>query len=578
MNRALRFALSSLAAGFGGIVLAADPPQPGQIFQQQQQPAAPRLPDPGPADDKPDFSPLQRQQPTQAPGVTSATRRIAVKAFRVTGLTVAPESAAQAVLAKHRGRESTVTDLHEAATDLQEYLRTLGYFARVYVPTQDVKDGVVELRVVESRINAISVQRGEGLRIDDETLKRYFAAGGEAEGALLQQSKLERDLLLVNELAGVKARAVLVPGKDPGTTTLLLSATAEPFVQGFVSADNAGNKFTGRERADVDMRMNSPLGVGDQLAVRGSVTRYSNFARAAYTLPVTATGLAIGAAYAFNDYKLCCEFAPLDQNGWARSGNLFANYPLIRSLARNLSVSIVYTDRRIVGRALGALSSDHRVDSWTPGLFGDWQDKWGGLAARTNWAVQCSAGRVDLSTSPDQALDSTTARTAGSFSKTTFNMARVQKVGENWMLLASVRGQFASRNLDSSEKLILGGVSGVRAYPTGEAVGDSGVILNAEMQREILPQVVGGFFLDYGHIELHKTTWAGWEGGNPNVRNRYSLSGGGLSLTWLPNPRLVVRAMLATPFGSNPGRDAAGRNSENARDATRLWASLSLSF
>ena len=576
----LRFRILACSfSAFSAVAFAADPPTPGQIFQQQRQQPAPRLPEAKPAEieDKGDFSPAGRR-PEQAPGVTSATRRVPVKEFQLNGLTVTGEAPIQALLEPYRNKELTLTQLHEAATVVQEYLRKLGYFARVYVPTQDVKDGVVELRIVESRISSIQVQRGEGLRVSDETLKRYFSVEGEGAGGLLQQSKMEHDLLLANDLAGVRARAILVPGNEPGSTTLLLSALAEPFVQGYLSADNTGNKFTGRARAAADLRLNSPMGVGDLLSAHASFTAHSNFARVAYSVPVGANGLSLGMAYSLNDYKLCCEFAPLNQEGWARSGNLFANYPLVRSLAKNVSASVVYGDRRIVGRSLGALTSDHRLDSWTPGLYGDWQDKWWGMAARSSWAVLFTSGRVNLSTSPDQALDTATAATTGRYEKAQLSFARVQKLSENWTLLAAARGQYASKNLDSSEKLILGGVSGVRAYPTGEAVGDAGLILNAELQREIVPQWVGSVFIDYGYIQLHKSPWANWEAGNPNIRNKYSLSGGGVGVTWAPNPRIVARAILATPFGSNPGRDVNGRNSENTRDGTRVWASLSWSF
>ncbi len=562
---------------------AADPPTPGQIFQHQQRPeTVPRLPDAKPPEvedkrDGGDFSPADRR-PAQTPSTTSATRRVPVKAFRLTGLTVASEPAVQPLLEPYRNREATLTQLHEAATVVQDYLTGLGFFVRVYVPTQDVKDGIVELRVVESRISSINVQRGEGLRIGDETLRRYFSSESGEAGGLLSRSRMEHDLLLLNDLAGVRARAILVPGTEPGSTTLLLSAQAEPFVQGFLSADNSGNKFAGRARADADVRLNSPLGAGDLLSARASVTAHSNFARVAYTMPVGPDGLSLGMAYSLNDYKLCCEFEALNQEGWARSGNLFATYPLVRSLSKNVSASLVYGDRRIVGRSLGALSSDHRLDSWTPVLYGDWQDKWWGMAARSSWSAQVTSGRVDLSTSPDRAGDIATAGTGGRYDKAQFNFARVQKLGVNWTLLAAARGQFASKNLDSSEKLILGGLSGVRAYPTGEAVGDAGLILSAELQREIVPQWVGSLFLDYGRIQLHKNPWANWEAGNPNIRNKYSLNGGGIGVTWMPNPRIVARAILATPFGSNPGRDVNGRNSENTRDGTRVWASLSWSF
>ena len=586
MNVPARAFALSLAAGLVAVStpgLTAEPPSPGQIFQQQQRPdTQPRLPDlkSPPIEETPvDAGDFRREErPGRAPSATSATRRVPVKAFRLSGLTVAPEATVQALLEAHRNRESTITELHEAATVVQDYLRGLGYFVRVYVPTQDVKDGVVELRVVESRIGAIDIKRGEGLRVDNETIKKYFVLDGQGEGQLLQQSRIEHDLLLVNDLAGVRARAILVPGADPGSTTLMLNATAEPFVQGTLSMDNGGNKFTGRERLDADVKINSPAGLGDQLSVRGSVSGHSDYGRLAYSVPVTATGLAVGGAYSYNNYKLCCEFAPLEENGWARSFNLFATYPLARSIARNVSTSLTYADKRIVGNALGAVISDHRGTSWTPGLNGDWQDQLGGTAARSSWNVQMTFGKTDLSSSPDLAQDVATAGTSGNFQKTLFNLGRVQRLDEQWTLQAAVRGQVASKNLDSSEKLFLGGITGVRAYPTGEAIGDSGFIFSGELQRALAPQWFASLFLDYGYIQLHQNPWANWQAGNPTIENKYALTGAGLSLTWLPSDRVTARMMLAAPIGSNPGRDLNGRNSENAKDGPRLWGALSWNF
>ena len=55
-------------------------------------------------------------------------------------------------------------------------------------------------------------------------------------------------------------------------------------------------------------------------------------------------------------------------------------------------------------------------------------------------------------------------------------------------LYAAINGQFASKNLDISEKMGLGGANGVRAYPEGEAYGDQGYVLNLEA-RCLLPSL-----------------------------------------------------------------------------------------
>ena len=106
MARALALGLALVAMA----ARAADPPTPGQIFQQQQQgpDLQPRLPPkPPPIEEKQDGGDFRRAEPSpgRGPAATSATRRVPVKAFRLVGLTVAPEATVQALLAPHRNRD-----------------------------------------------------------------------------------------------------------------------------------------------------------------------------------------------------------------------------------------------------------------------------------------------------------------------------------------------------------------------------------------------------------------------------------------------------------------------------------------
>ena len=54
-------------------------------------------------------------------------------------------------------------------------------------------------------------------------------------------------------------------------------------------------------------------------------------------------------------------------------------------------------------------------------------------------------------------------------------------------LYGAIYGQFASKNLDISEKMGLGGMYAVRAYPVGEAYADEGYVVNLEA-RLLLPK------------------------------------------------------------------------------------------
>ena len=100
-----------------------------------------------------------------------------------------------------------------------------------------------------------------------------------------------------------------------------------------------------------------------------------------------------------------------------------------------------------------------------------------------------------------------TGLAAGSFSKVNIELRRLQRVSDNFNLLLAYAAQLASKNLTAAEKMSLGGPNGVRAYPVGEAPGDTGQLATAEL-RFIVPnfQVFGGdftlsTFVDYGQVK-----------------------------------------------------------------------------
>src|SRR4029077_11503587 len=87
--------------------------------------------------------------------------------------------------------------------------------------------------------------------------------------------------------------------------------------------------------------------------------------------------------------------------------------------------------------------------------------------------------------------------TQGNFNKFNYDVRRQQRLTDDASLLFSASGQLASGNLASAEKMSLGGPNGVRAYPVGEATGDSGIVTQTEL-RYIIP----GFKLLNGDATL----------------------------------------------------------------------------
>jgi hemolysin activation/secretion protein len=279
----------------------------------------------------------------------------------------------------------------------------------------------------------------------------------------------------------------------------------------------------------------------------------------------------VGVAYAHLDYKLGREFSALHARGTADIASVYGSYPLIRSRDTNLYGLAGFDAKRFEDKT-GATSSVSERDArvFNLGLAGDHRDRlWGG--AWTSYSVNWGMGDLNIKTPVVRALDAATARTNGSYNKVTFDVARLQELGGPLSLYGEVRGQLASKNLDSSEKMELGGAYGVRAYPEGEAYGDQGYIatLEARLRLAQLSEHTGGqlqavAFVDQGSITLNKNPWAA----GPNHRD---LSAAGVGLTWADASNLVIKVSYAFKLGNERATSAPDRSG-------RLWVQVSKFF
>lgn len=559
-----KFAAAIVLCFYAGIALAQVPPDAGRIQQDFERGRVPPAPPRSPAE------PLI-EQPERPALRAPDTIRFLVKAFRITRSTAFSEDELLPLLKDFVGKELSLDDLQRAADVITRHYRDRGYFvARAYVPAQDIRDGIVEITVLEGRLDRVSVKPISKTRLREQVvesnLKNALGAGG-----LIREEDLERGLLLLNDLPGIDVRSVLEPGAEIGTTNLTAQLSEGPLISGEVDVDNYGNKFSGSYRLGVTANLNDPSGYGDLMSLRVQAAEGAAYVRIGYAIPVGSSGLRAGAAYSATTYELCCEFAALGAQGDAQTASLSALYPVRRSRDASFFVAARYDVRHFFDETIVSTTSDKKANVATLAGSGDFRDSLGG-GALSNYTVGVSFGRLDLDAYlPYRALDEATARTQGDYTKAAYSLARLQRLGGRLSLYGALAGQFASKNLDSSEKFMLGGPFGVRAYPTGEAVGDEGLLANLELRQDFWPGLQLAAFLDYGQIRLHRDEWPGWQGANTRISNRYSLSGYGLGLNWNTPGSLSVRASVAHRIGENPGRDVNDNDSDGRQDRTRFW-------
>jgi hemolysin activation/secretion protein len=388
-------------------------------------------------------------------------------------------------------------------------------------------------------------------------------------GGPLSGQAVDRALLLIQDLPGVTVKGNLAPGREDGETDLLVRLDARPLWGGDVALDNVGSRSTGAWRLAGSVQARSALGLGDLASISLIHSEGSDYLRSAASLPLGLSGLRLGASASTLSYKvISAAFAALDLNGSSQTLGLDASYPVIRATARNLFASANLDLRGYRNNGSDVVTSDYKVSVFSAGLSGSQFDEWqgGGL---TTASLTLSTGNVDLGGSPNEAQDAAAAHTQGSFQKLRFSLGRQQTVDAKTTLQAVVSGQFASQNLDSGEKIYLGGSTGVRAYPSSEAGGSEGLSLAVDLRYRVNDNLSVGGLYDWGQVTVNRKT--GFPGATPH--NRLSLQGLGVTAAWATPWGVNLSTTWSHRLGDNPNATSGGQDQDGTLVKNRIWFS-----
>ncbi|MEG2032188.1 MAG: ShlB/FhaC/HecB family hemolysin secretion/activation protein, partial [Janthinobacterium sp.] len=450
-------------------------------------------------------------------------------------------------LAGLRGLAERITDVYQAS----------GYpFARAILPPQDLDHGDLRIDIIEGRYGVV---QAEG---DDGALAQRATAflDGLRPGSVIASGPLERAALLLDDLPGIDSAATVRPGAQAGTGDLIVQVARGQRVRGDVGLDNAGSRYTGKNRVRANVDINSPFLLGDQITVRALLSEEELWLGSlGYSLPLGASGLRGNVGYSHTSYVLAKEFASLHANGTAKVASAGLSYPILRSQRANLTLVATYQSKDLQDNRDSTQTYESKSSRTMPlALQFDYRDGYDGM---TYGSVSWTPGRLKL----DAALTAVDYyATKGSFHKVNLDVVRLQSLPAGLSLMAHLSWQQADKNLDSSEKLSLGGASGVRAYPSGEATGDEGGLAQLELRYG-----AGAYtpyaFMDAGRITVNAKP-------APASNNRRSLRGSGLGLRY---QRQAWSADLALAWRTTGGRPLSETNSD---PTPRVWLNLEYRF
>ena len=170
--------------------------------------------------------------------------------------------------------------------------------------------------------------------------------------------------------------------------------------------------------------------------------------------------------------------------------------------------------------------------------------------------AQAYHGTLSLRDAMSQAFDKPPFGydTEGDFSKFTLQLARLQYLAPKLSLFLGTGMQRASKNLDTYEKLSLGGPKAVRAYASGEVLVDDGWLATVEMRYALRPEASLFAFYDAAHGDQFHTPRAI----DGDVSR--SLRGYGVGFNWSKPDKVTINLSIAWR-ASGPGlTDGGDRN------------------
>ena len=523
------------------------PPDAGQTLQQLQPPiAAPR-----------ESQPLKIQAPLDSAPIAPGGAAVILNAVKLSGNSVFSEETLRAALGDVTGKTFDLAGLRGLAQRITDVYQAGGYpFARAILPPQDLANGDLRIEVIEGRYGVVQAQG------DDTGLARQATAflDGLFPGSVIASAPLERAALLLDDLPGIQTSATMRPGTQAGTGDLIVQVARDQRVRGDIGLDNAGSRYTGKNRVRANVDINSPFLLGDQLTVRALLSEEKLWLGSlGYSLPLGTSGLRGNVGYSHTSYELAKEFASLHANGTAKVASAGLSYPILRSQKANLTLIATYQSKDLHDNRDSTQTYESKSSQSMPlALQFDYRDAFDGI---TYGSASWTPGKLKLDAGLTAVDD---YKSNGRFHKINLDVVRLQSLPAGFNLMAHLSWQQANKNLDSSEKLSLGGASGVRAYPSGEATGDEGGLVQLELRYD-----AGAYtpyaFMDAGRITVNAKPVAAGD-------NRRSLSGGGLGLRY---QRQAWSADVALAWRSIGGRSLSETNSD---PKPRVWLNVEYRF
>lgn len=471
--------------------------------------------------------------------------KLKLNSVTIEGMTAYSDAEIRRVYSKLLGTTITLADVYGIANRLTAKYRNDGYIlTQIVVPPQTIESGNIRFRAVEGVANEIRVEGETGGSMD------FIHAYAEKIRAQkpFSSKKLERYLLLMNDLPGISARAILSPARVPGATDITIVVSRKS-VDYFAQVDNRGSRYLGPLQANVGTRLNNMLGLYEGINFQYATApnnRELRFFSTSYVQPIGSEGTQLTLGGSITRTRPGYTLTPFSVDGISREARLELSHPFIRSRGKNLSATIKL-DRLSSKRAdnTGAAPVKDRLNVLRIGSIFQIVDRFAGANTA---AAEISRGLNMFNSTGGWGANTTRPGAPSDFTKATLELSRLQRLNNDFDLYVSAIGQLSGQRLLTSEQFGVGGTFYGSAYDSSEITGDDGFATRAELRYN---QPFNNFSLPLRNSQLYGFWDFGkvWDPGNATAAQRInSLASAGAGYRFSLNENISGSFELAAPL------------------------------
>lgn len=489
--------------------------------------------------------------------------RVLVNAIQVTGNTVFPDSEIKTITAPYENRIVNTEDLERLRLSLTLLYINNGYITSgAVIPDQDVKDGVIQIQIIEGTLSRIDVEGTSWFR--PSYLRDRVALG--ARPPLKLEPIQERLQLLQRDPRIERINAELRPGDERGQSVLAVKVKETRPWKVWLDFNNYQTPIVGAERGLITLAHQNVTGHGDPFSITyGGSRGVHPIIDTSYTLPLNRYDTTFTASYRRNEFLVVDDqFRALDLNSESEIFGFTLRHPVYRSLTDELAVAV--TGEHLYNKITSAFDLPGQPFIFIPGSSDTGVNQVSALRFiqeyqhRTPSSVIALRSRVsvgfdvlgatinsrDVRTSEGEPLPS------GRFVSWLGQIQAVKRLDYlgGWQILGRLDLQLSNNRLFPLEQIPVGGRFSVRGYRENTLVRDNGFLASLESRIPLL-KFAGGEdmlqfaqFIDLGRAWLSRTSTPSPE----------TLASVGLGLRWnvLPRDRARFELYWGVPLNHVP--------------------------